>query len=70
MIELLERQDIFKLNETFSSFIADVQDAKYNPTLDYNKYEPCEMYVDDSEELSFPLNSITRDKLQACRAFL
>jgi hypothetical protein len=53
MIELLERQDIFKLNETFASFIADVQDAKYNPTLDYNKYEPCEMYVDESEELRF-----------------
>lgn len=53
MTELLDRQQVFKLNRTFASFIADVQDAKYNPTKDYNKYEPGEMYVDDSDKPRF-----------------
>jgi hypothetical protein len=49
MIELLDRQEIFKLNKTFASFIVDIQDTTYNPTLDHNKNEPGEMYVDDNE---------------------
>ncbi len=53
MNELLGRPQVFKLNRTFASFIADVQDAQYNPTLDYNKYEPGEMYVDDSDKPRF-----------------
>ncbi len=53
MTELLNRQQIFKLNRTFASFIADVQDTQYNPTLDYNKYKPGEMYVDDSDKSRF-----------------
>jgi hypothetical protein len=53
MVELLDRRQILKLNRTFASFIAEVQDAKYNPTLDYNKYKPGEMYVDDSDKPRF-----------------
>lgn len=32
-----------------ASFILDLQDATYNPTLDHNKNEPGEMYVEDNE---------------------
>lgn len=53
MIEILDRHQIFKLNRTFASFIIDVQDALYNPTLDYNKYEPGKMYVEDSDKPRF-----------------
>ncbi|MCF8255726.1 MAG: hypothetical protein K9J84_14205, partial [Bacteroidia bacterium] len=53
MIEILDRQQIFKLNRTFASFIIDVQDAQYNPTLDHNKYEPGEMYVEASDKPRF-----------------
>jgi hypothetical protein len=53
MIELLDRQQIFKLNKTFASFIAGVQNAMYNPMLDYNKYTPGVMYVDSSDKPRF-----------------
>jgi hypothetical protein len=50
MIELLERQEIFKLNKTFASFVIDVQDAKYNPLLDYNSYKAGDVYFDDNDK--------------------
>lgn len=48
MIELLDRQSTLKLNKTFTSFIIDVQDAKYNPV--HSPYESGTMYFDDSEK--------------------
>lgn len=47
MIELLERQEIFKLNKIFASFIIEGQEVQYNPMFDYNKYFPELMLVDD-----------------------
>jgi hypothetical protein len=50
MIELLNRKKILTLNQTFASFIVDIQNAKYNPALDYNKYKPGNMHVEDDEK--------------------
>lgn len=50
MIELLDRQQILKLNNTFAAFILDWQNAQYNPLLDENKYEPGEMYENADAE--------------------
>lgn len=49
MIERLDRTSIFKLNKTFAAFILEEQDAIYNPSHDYNKYEPEEMIVHGAE---------------------
>lgn len=49
MIERLERTAIFKLNKTLAAFILDEQDAAYNPSHDYNKYKPEEMFVPGTE---------------------
>lgn len=46
MIELLDRQEIFKLNKIFASFIIEVQEVQYNPMLVFNKYFPELMWVD------------------------
>lgn len=48
MIELLDRKKILDLNRSFSSFIVEVQDAKYNPVHYPN--EAGEMHTDDSAE--------------------
>ena len=50
MIVLLKRNEILKLNSTFGAFVLENQDAKYNPSLDYNKYKPGMMYVENSEK--------------------
>jgi hypothetical protein len=52
MIELLDRPQIFKLNTTFASFIAEVQDVQYNPSLEHNRYEEG-VYVEENEKSRF-----------------
>lgn len=44
MIELLNRQEIFKLNKTFASYIINWQEQEYDPSLEHNKYEAGTMY--------------------------
>ncbi len=46
MIKLLIRKEALEINPLFASFIVSVQDAKYNPSKDYNIYKPKKMWVD------------------------
>jgi len=44
MIKLLSREEILKLNKTFTSFIIDWQEQEYNPALEHNQYKAGKMY--------------------------
>ena len=53
MIQTLSRKEILKMNKSFAKFISDIQDIKYNPATEENKYTEGYMILDEDEEARF-----------------